>query len=107
MRWATFWAIFSQTHLVTLLASNAPPQSGWPDLASFRLFGNCLLFLKVFLKTVEKAQSYGYFFPLGKLCIKFDKRVGLHFGSFSFTNSPGHPVHIGKFFSWQTSQGIN
>jgi hypothetical protein len=44
MGWATFWAIFSQTHLVTL-----PPK--------FRLLG-WLFTLDIFLKNAEEVQMF-------------------------------------------------
>jgi hypothetical protein len=55
-----------------------PLRSGWPDLANFRLLGDC------FLWVVFVVQIFGLFFSHEKeLFINFYRKwVGLHFGRF-------------------------
>jgi hypothetical protein len=101
--WATFLAIFSQTHLVTLflrrwkcLAALAEHNSQiWKkysgDMAKEqgdqigRIFASCAtVFLEQFLKIAEVTQTiWAPFFNCQKLCINLGKiKAGLHYGQF-------------------------
>jgi membrane protein required for beta-lactamase induction len=64
MGWATVWANFSQTHLVT--QGQVQKRSGWLDWANFRLLGDCLLG-GVCLKITEVAQIFGLLFSAVKV----------------------------------------
>jgi hypothetical protein len=69
MCWATFWATFSQTHLVTMVV---------------------VYFWLLFENYESSANYWDTFFPQHKLCISFDKYgLGYILGE-SFTNSSVH-----------------
>jgi hypothetical protein len=117
---ATFWAIFSQTQLVTLVQSSAPRlqnstkecscnlhncECNWPGswltqsarirvtrLGEFSTFGWFLLWV-VFRKLHKSPNFLGHFNPRNKLCINFcNTWFEIHFGQMFFATSSGHPA---------------
>jgi hypothetical protein len=56
-------------------------ETGWPDWANFRIFGQFFI-LDSFMKITEVAQILGYFSKGKSYVLNLTKKFGLHFWRF-------------------------